>query len=135
MKCKTCNGLGRTKATEFVGVDEGLREVVILCPACGGTGKVVHPMMSMNGDEYTGEWEQHECEACNGTGVVEPLTNEEWLKQCTTEQLAEFLADKCNEVVETVLSDASCDIGDIDNDDYWYRQADFVEWLKEKHDA
>ena len=63
------------------------------------------------------------------------MTNEEWLKQCTTEQLAEFLADKCNEVVETVLSDASCDIGDIDNDDYWYRQADFVEWLKEKHDA
>lgn len=61
------------------------------------------------------------------------MTNEEWLKQCTTEQLAEFLADKCNEVVETVLSDASCDIGDIDNDDYWYRQADFVEWLKEKH--
>ena len=62
------------------------------------------------------------------------MTNEEWLKQCTTEQLAGFLADKCSEVVETVLSDASCDIGDIDNDDYWYRQADFVEWLKEKHE-
>ena len=60
--------------------------------------------------------------------------NEEWLKSMNTEQLAEFLADKCNEVVETVLSDASCDIGDIDNDDYWYRQADFVEWLKEKHE-
>ena len=40
MKCKTCNGLGRTKATEFVGVDEGLRDVVILCPACGGKGEV-----------------------------------------------------------------------------------------------
>ncbi len=38
------------------------------CPECNGTGKVVHPIMSMNGDEYTGEWEQHECEACNGTG-------------------------------------------------------------------
>lgn len=70
-----------------------------------------------------------------GCGYYVPFTNEEWLKRCTTEQLAEFLADKCNEVVETVLSDASCDIGDIDNDDYWYRQADFVEWLKEKHDA
>ena len=69
--------------------------------------------------------------------VLEPelkLTNKEWLQTCDTEQLAEFLADKCNEVVETVLSDASCDIGDIDNDDYWYRQADFVEWLKEKHE-
>ena len=49
------------------------------------------------------------------------MTNEKWLKQCTTEQLAEFLADKC-------------DIGDIDNDDYWYWQADFIEWLKEKHE-
>ena len=62
-------------------------------------------------------------------------TNEEWLHTLNTEQLAGFLADKCNEVVETVLSDASCDIGDIDNDDYWYRQADFVEWLKEKHNG
>ena len=40
MKCNTCNGLGRTKATEFIGVDEGLREVVILCPTCGGKGFV-----------------------------------------------------------------------------------------------
>ena len=62
------------------------------------------------------------------------MTNEEWLHTLNTEQLAGFLADKCNEVVETVLSDASCDIGDIDNDDYWYRRADFVEWLKEKHE-
>jgi hypothetical protein len=63
----------------------------------------------------------------------EQMTNEEWIKSANTEQLAEFLADKCNEVVETVLSDASCDIGDIDSDDYWYRRADFVEWLKQPH--
>jgi hypothetical protein len=65
--------------------------------------------------------------------IEKPMTNEEWIKSANTEQLAEFLADKCNEVVETVLSDASCDIGDIDNDDYWYRRADFVEWLKQPH--
>ena len=40
MKCKTCNGLGRTKATELVGVDKGLRDAVILCPTCGGIGEV-----------------------------------------------------------------------------------------------
>ena len=40
MKCPRCGGLGRTKATEFIGVDEGLRDVVILCPTCGGSGKV-----------------------------------------------------------------------------------------------
>ena len=93
------------------------------CQYCNGTGEHINDANRMT-----------TCEFCGGKGVVEPLTNEEWLKQCTTEQLAEFLADKCNEVVETVLSDASCDIGDIDNDDYWYRQADFVEWLKEKHE-
>ena len=93
------------------------------CKYCDGTGT---SNICVNGTFKP-------CSFCDGTGEFE-VTNEEWLKQCTTEQLAEFLADKCNEVVETVLSDASCDIGDIDNDDYWYRQADFVEWLKEKHE-
>ena len=113
MKCKTCNGLGRTKATEFVGVDEGLREVVILCPACGGTGKVVHPMMSMNGDEYTGEWEQHECEVCDGTGVVEPLTNEEWFNGLATEEKAKRIIN--------IAVNSDCDYRTI------------VEWLKQPH--
>ena len=91
------------------------------CPMCGGIGLT---------DLHTPNVGR--CIKCNGSGEFEP-TNEEYLRSCATEQLAEFLADKCNEVVETVLSDASCDIGDIDNDDYWYRKADFVEWLKEKH--
>ena len=68
-----------------------------------------------------------------GCGYYVPMTNEEWIKSCNTEQLAEFLADKCNEVVDTVLSDASCIIDDADQDDYWYRKNDFVEWLKEMH--
>ena len=123
MKCKTCNGLGRTKATEFVGVDEGLREVVILCPTCGGTGKVVHPMMSMNGDEYTGEWEQHECEACNGTGVVEPLTNEAWFCSLSTEEKARFLEMICY----SAWGDKNSRFKDMA--DY----TDWMDWLKEKH--
>ena len=94
------------------------------CKYCNGTGEHINDANRMT-----------TCEFCGGKGIVEPLTNEEWLHTLNTEQLAGFLADKCNEVVETVLSDASCDIGDIDNDDYWYRQADFVEWLKEKHNA
>jgi hypothetical protein len=65
----------------------------------------------------------------------EPQTNEEWLRSCTTEQLAEWLADKFNEVVDVVLSDASCIIDDADQDDYWYRQVDIVEWLKKPHDV
>lgn len=86
------------------------------CKNCDGTGKVVNPMMSMNGDEYTGEWEQHECEACNGTGKV-PMTNEEWLRQCTTEQLAEFL----------------CNVG-FENETIVRKfKSEWIEWLKEKH--
>ena len=60
------------------------------CPECDGTGKVVHPMMSMNGDEYTGEWEQHECEMCGGTGEIQQ-TEQEYIQTCNTEQLAEVL--------------------------------------------
>ena len=70
------------------------------------------------------------CTAFKENGTI---TNEEWLKSLSTEELAEFLADKCNEVVDTVLSDASCNIDDADQDDYWYRKTDFVEWLKETH--
>ena len=92
------------------------------CPICDGGGRITSLPSGM----------PVKCTRCNGTGEVEQ-TNEEWLKSMNTEQLAEFLADKCNEVVETVLSDASCDIGDIDNDDYWYRRSNFVEWLKQPH--
>ena len=33
-----------------------------------------------------------ECDMCHGSGEV-PMTNEEWLKQCTTEQLADVLLE------------------------------------------
>ncbi len=94
------------------------------CPTCNGTGKTQMVTLVQGAD--------FPCIECDGTGEIE-MTNEYFLRTATTEQLAEFLADKCNEVVDTVLSDASCDIDDIDNDDYWYRQADFVEWLKQPH--
>ena len=60
------------------------------CGYCNGTGEHVNDANRMT-----------TCEFCGGTGEIE-VTNEEWLKQCTTEQLAEFLADKCNEVVLVV---------------------------------
>ena len=115
MICPMC--LGKGYAT-----DEDIKEYPHRCPNCNGKGF------------YYIDWQKFRCKVCNGSGT-KPMTNEEWLRSATTEQLAEFLADKCNEVVETVLSDASCDIGDIDNDDYWYRQADFVEWLKQPHNG
>jgi RecJ-like exonuclease len=111
MKCKHCDGTGTTNWC----INGTFKE----CPYCGGTGEVDR----FNAVDVLKVMEM----------VKKPHTNEEWIHTLNTEQLAEFLADKCNEVVETVLSDASCDICDIDNDDYWYRRADFVEWLKQPH--
>ncbi|MBR3646272.1 MAG: hypothetical protein IKN54_07610 [Lachnospiraceae bacterium] len=96
------------------------------CLECGGTGKVVHPMMSMNGDEYTGEWEQHECEVCNGTGEIEQ-TNEEWFSGMYAEAKAEWLADhmKCSK----------CPQQNRCNGYHGGCVALMLEWLKEKHEC
>ena len=60
-------------------------------------------------------------------------TNEEWLRSLNTEQLAEFLADQCNDVVDFILRETDEQAGNIEPDDYWYRQDEFVEWLKQPH--
>ena len=62
-----------------------------------------------------------------------PMTNEQWLKQANTEQLAEFLADKFNEVVDFILHEVDENAEDIEPDDYWYRQDVVAEWLKQPH--
>ena len=76
-----------------------------------------------------------DCEllGCNFYKPKKEQTNEEWLKSLNTEQLAEFLADKCNEVVDFILHEADEHGEDFDQDDYWYRQDAFVEWLKQPH--
>ena len=56
-------------------------------------------------------------------------TNEEWLRQANTEQLAEFIADVCYELVDDICAnydDTSCDYRQTEKD-YW------VEWLKQPH--
>ena len=95
------------------------------CKFCDGSGKVVHPMMSMNGDEYTGEWEQHECEMCGGNGEIEvKMTNEEWLRSCNTEQLAEWIA---HQTMIALLENQNNHSLRMTYPAYW------VEWLKQPH--
>ena len=93
------------------------------CPECDGTGKVVHPMMSMNGDEYTGEWEQHECEMCGGTGEFQQ-TNEEMLRGCTFEEMAGAIYEWYSQGhIEGKVGKQLSSVTRV------------VEWLKEKRDG
>lgn len=62
------------------------------CPKCNGRGMIGKTVPNiLVGKGYI--FADYECDQCNGSGEVsadEPMTNEEWLKQCTTEQLAEW---------------------------------------------
>ena len=81
------------------------------CKYCNGTGEHINDANRMT-----------TCEFCGGTGVVEPLTNEEWFCGLSTKEKAKFLRK------------IYCD----GRDDYvgeWYEQEeeDFLQWLKENH--
>ena len=65
--------------------------------------------------------EHEECEH------YKPMTNEDWLRSCTTEQLAEFIADVCYGLLDDVWGndgDTSCDYRETEKN-YW------LEWLKD----
>ena len=96
------------------------------CPKCDGTGKT---------EIGVGAFTIHgaDCDQCNGKGIIEPMTNEEYLRSLNTEQLAEFLADELNDVVERVLEGVWLNDGDTDRDEYYQRQTDVLEWLKQPH--
>lgn len=69
----------------------------MICPNCDGSGR----------DMF-----ESECRFCGGMGIVEPLTNEEWFCELSTEDKARFFAS--NKIL---------------NFDYQM----WLEWLKEKH--
>ena len=100
------------------------------CPICNGKGTQFIA-------DYDGMYDIV-CEQCKGKGEVDEngkpiFTNEEYLRSCTTEQLAEFLADELNDVVERVLEGVWLNDGDTDRDEYYQRQTDVLEWLKQPH--
>lgn len=76
------------------------------------------------------------CPICGGTGntkniIGKPLTEQEYLQTCDTEQLADFIADVCYELLDDVWSndgDTSCDYRETEKN-YW------VEWLKQPHNS
>ena len=85
-----------------------------VCKLCKGIGRV-------------GVYEPAEltdCPSCDGKGVVEPLTNEEWLRQANTEELAEWM------VMLQLVGVYPIKRGSVDTEMFI---ADTVEWLKKPH--
>ena len=100
MKCKYCNGTGEV---EIIG-----DSVTDVCDKCGGTGFFCEMKM---GDV---------CTLGSPCPYQEPMTNEEWLRQKSVEELAVFLAmvqlDEYEEPIDSAYVNT------------------WVLWLKERHE-
>lgn len=93
------------------------------CPMCDGKGMVDYPMYA--DDEHKWQYcvaRMKKCDMCHGSGEVD-MTNEEWLKQCTTEQLAEFL----DRLAYAMWLDKHSEFSKMNCEEVW------VEWLKQPH--
>lgn len=114
MKCPMC--LGKGYAT-----DEDIKEYPHRCPSCDGKGF------------YRVDWQKVRCEVCNGSGK-KPMTNEEYLRSCNTEELAIFICNNLPQETEGTLENR-----------FWsalYSQYpiepmnayhEVMKWLKEEH--
>ncbi len=94
-----------------------------VCPKCNGKGKTT---------EYDGVrkfWCDYKCEVCNGTGEVE-MTNEEWLRQCNTEQLAEYVLNVWMDGAFNVNAEFGLNEAKIER-----HKGYIVEWLKQPHNT
>ena len=83
------------------------------CPYCKGTGK---SNMWINGANVP-------CNVCKGTGEAE-VTNEQWLRQASTEELAEWIVE-----MSTICTiNHQCELCDS-----WCDEKKVMEWLKQPH--
>lgn len=89
----------------------------MICPKCNGRGTV--------GYYDTDHFVDVECDRCHGSGEV-PMTNEEYLKSCTTEQLADVFYMVFHNHADRVLNA----FWDKHKDVF---KKDMMEWLKQPH--
>ena len=85
----------------------------MLCKNCKGVGYIIIDSPYMPYHE--------ECWECNGKGVVEPLTNEEYIRNASTEELAEAITDLIKRIANAKEVELNI------NKEAWIR------WLKEVH--
>ena len=84
------------------------------CRYCNGTGEHINDANRMT-----------TCEFCGGTGVIKPLTNEEWFCSLSTKEKAKFLANNSEFLYECGKRQSTPKI---------MYEEDWEYWLKEKHE-
>ena len=92
------------------------------CPKCKGygiVGSAVPDILRGRGAIFS----SNECDMCHGSGEV-PMTNEEWIKQANTEQLAEWMASVVQKAISIKESNS---IVMLESAIWW------EEWLKQPH--
>lgn len=104
------------------------------CYLCKGTGKLLKPWYDTTGamTGMTGDI----CFMCDGKRTIgEPMTNEEYLKSCNTEQLAEFFIkamlfyDNAGITLLEAIKNAVEDKEKLGS----YFMESVLEWLKQPH--
>lgn len=92
------------------------------CPKCKGSGKV---------DVDDGMFIIHgyDCGYCLGTGYIEPLTNEDYIRSCSTEELPKALKEMFFDIKSRVRSELGGYNELMKSERY------FDEWLKEKYNG
>lgn len=97
------------------------------CELCKGTGKLIKPWYDTTGamTGMTGDI----CFMCDGKGTIgEPMTNEEWIKQANTEQLAEHLLNVWMDGAFNVNAEFGLNEAQIEK-----HKGYILEWLKQPH--
>jgi len=90
--------------------------MTIKCDKCNGDGFV----LDENG-------EAHDCDKCYSCGYLDVETNEEWLRQASTEELAE-------ELLEHFMWGTTVNAEECFTKEYISRiKKHIMEWLKEVH--
>lgn len=89
------------------------------CPIC--KGKTVEQIIT------NGKVELVTCKCCDGTGVVGPYNNEEWMKLLDTEDFAEAIFVFMNGVSKQINGE------EITNKDVIINEV-IIKWLKETHE-
>lgn len=93
------------------------------CKHCNGDGFII--------EVNHGYADKYMCDHCLGTGIIEPMTNDEWRRTCSAEEFADWSSNLAYACMRCGMSngEAYCYTG------YCIQDKEGAEkWLKEKND-